>query len=449
MKKYSLIFLFLLVCLSQVLFSQKLDEALQYHDNGEHWNALKLFSSIESNGGMIPKDTLYYYWGMTYHQMFLDSNASEMFQKGITAFPNSPLKPYCCSGLQRIAYRYGNSAKVKQYHEQLKTMNAPQELMDASLFYYGTHRCNKGNYALGENAFKSIDSTSLYFEYGQLQSLFSVIRQGDLNDAEKFLNECYKRLVLFDGEVLELQNEVLLKLAYIAFELGTYERAIELFNMIDSSSLYYREALLGLSWTYFKLGIYRSALESLQIMNVKFPHSPYQVEVSYLSGICYIAIKDYGACDASFKRVADLAKRDSCTAVYNATNFETIDKNLEAAIAQFFENSSGSQARKEIRSLKKRHGKYLREIDRYVADERDQKIWRNSRDERIRFIRETSYSYKKINFCTCGYPMGECSKKQPQTQEQKSGKRQPQTQEQKSGMTPEEIELMKQLERLK
>lgn len=416
---------------------RKLDKAINYYQKGEHWHALEMFGEIEACcGGSISRDSHYYYLGMTYHQMHLDSNAKELFQKGITEFPNSPMVPHFYSGLQRIAYRYGDTAMVKQYHRQIDTMNTPQEIKAASRYFYGTLYNNKNALSQAFYALNSIDSSSMYFEYAQLECFNILIERTEFESAEALLNASLRRLLSSEEEPKEILNSIYLKLACLSFERKKYDKAIELFNHIDSLSPQYREKLLGLSWSYVKLGKFSHALKYLQEMEEVFPNSPYQMESSLLLGICHLAGKDYRECSTSFIRVAELAKNDKSIEFDTIDSCEITDTTLEAEIGQFIVNWEKRQTPKEVTSLMKRHADYLIEIKRYAARQRDQRMWMKLKSERIQFAQEASYNYKKINYCTCGLPIGQKCKKQPQVLDDKLE------------MTAEEKKFLKELEGL-
>jgi tetratricopeptide (TPR) repeat protein len=114
-----------------------------------------------------------------------------------------------------------------------------------------------------------------------------------------------------------IQNNSLLKLAYIRYELGEYQLALNYFSKVSPGFSGYDKSLLGAAWANFKLGNYPQTIENVNQLLQDYLASNYTYEALILSAHSKNLLKQQDSALQDYRYVATAQRVLELSDFYN------------------------------------------------------------------------------------------------------------------------------------
>ena len=231
---------------------------------------------------------IFYQAEANYANFYYDS-ASKCYLTIIENFPNSKFLGQCYLRLATISYTFSEQKKFFEYYNKLdefKDINKEDknrvDFLAASLLTH-LHRFDTANEIL-----KNFDRKSKYFPMAQYLHGMVFTNLNEYDEAKK----TYKKLVSnkrysnADINISIIKNESLLKLGYIHYKNGEYEKALSCFTQISKGFQKYENSLINQPGSNLKNDQYDSVVNKIELLCNNFLLSNYAYEGFVLSAFC-------------------------------------------------------------------------------------------------------------------------------------------------------------------
>ncbi|MFZ5518220.1 MAG: tetratricopeptide repeat protein [Candidatus Zhuqueibacterota bacterium] len=250
-----------------------------------------LFADIyEAYGEYFPNldGVIFYRSEANYANHYYDE-AMAGYQKLITDFPQSQYVGQCNLRVAMIHYTYGENSQFFDYYNKVwnSTGIEPEDLNN--LHYLA------GYLYLTDRRFKDAEAVLLNIKEDSKYYMAAQYLQGIvLTNLEKFTQAkaIFEKLTdqqnypWTDLNTSIIRNESLLKLGYIHYQHGEYQKASQYFDMVSKGYDRYDSSLLAKAWTNLKKGEYENAISNVDLICNNYLLSNYTYEALVLSAHC-------------------------------------------------------------------------------------------------------------------------------------------------------------------
>ncbi len=192
-----------------------------------------------------------------------------------------------------------------------KGLEGSPSLFYRSLGLYGTWRFDEA-----EEFLLDIPFDNSVYPYTRIMLAQISALKNDFDEAENYLNELKGPL---PGLGADLIARASLKLGFLLFEKGEFERAERSFLEVPRGSRFYRQALEGAAWSRIKRGVYGGALDIIDDLTGELgPLYPRGQEILIAAAYCEyklgkfkeakarlaVAVNNLQALESAFRRLA-------------------------------------------------------------------------------------------------------------------------------------------------
>ena len=273
------------------MFKRELRQAAEMYNFGYYDLAERSFEEIlRSYPTLDNLDDVLFYKGESNYFLGRYNRAKEDFGRLVNNYPSSQFAPVAYKRLIQIAYQFNDFPSI------ISNINAMQALVSSSdpnyeqaLLVATIAGLKNGNYENASAYALEISPGSPY--YRQARFMLAEAYAGALNYNEAL--RTFKEILNIKDLDPEFRNTILLKLAYINYELGDYRNALSYFDQIPSSFGNYDRVLIGYAWTTYRQELQKEnteeqnfsfAKKNLEILLDNFPFSDYYLEAKTLLG---------------------------------------------------------------------------------------------------------------------------------------------------------------------
>jgi len=215
--------------------------------------------------------------------------AQEGYLKIINDYPNSQYEGQCYLRLMVISYTYGWNEEFFKYFDKVKDcLNIERgDLNKAKYLAAYLHAC-ENRYQDAKRILENINDASKY--YLPAQYLLGIVYTNlqKYTQAKKIFEKIIdqKSYPWTDLNYSIFKNESLLKLGYLHYQRGEYDKAASYFDQVSKGYEAYDASLLGQAWTSLKKGQYDNTINKVDLICNNYLLSNYVYEALVLSAHC-------------------------------------------------------------------------------------------------------------------------------------------------------------------
>ena len=221
------------------------------------------------------------------------NNYYDSAQKGylniIKNYPDSKFTSQCYLRLMMINYTFNNNDKFFKYYDKLMEFGDLESEDVNKASYLSAYRlANSNRFDEAKKILENFDSKSKYFAVAQYLHGIILTNIDKFNDAIKIFESIIdkKNYPWTDLNISIIQNESLLKLGYIFYEKGEYDKALSYFSQISKGFNKFDNSLIGQAWTNLKTGKYDNVINKVDLLCNNYLMSNYTYESMVLSAHC-------------------------------------------------------------------------------------------------------------------------------------------------------------------
>ena len=221
------------------------------------------------------------------------NNYYDSAQKGylniVQNYPNSKFKGQSYLRLMVINYTFNNDEDFFKYYDKLKEFDDLDK-----------EDVNKANYlaAYRLTRYRRFDEANKILENFNKESKYFTVAQYLLGivftnlDKYTYAKKMFENIVnkenypWTDLNISIIKNESLLKLGYMSYERGEYEKALSCFLQTSKGFKNYDNSLIGQAWTNLKKGQYDNVINKVDLLCNNYLMSNYTYEGMVLSAHC-------------------------------------------------------------------------------------------------------------------------------------------------------------------
>lgn len=269
------------------MFKRGLQNALLSYSEGDFIQARLLLNDILMTYGeeRVLDDVLFYATESAYALNYLDEALTGYYQI-VRKYPDSEFRNKALIKILNIYYIYGNHVKLIETYNQIS-----QNRLDIGIDTWSTVSYLIGHGYFREQQFvKAIQALSHVREntaYFYPALYLKASCYSNINDNRSAL-EVYERLIAEqtdteDPILAQIQNNALLKLGLIYYEMGEDERALRHLNQVSTDFRYYDLSLMGRAWSAYRAGRPGEALYNVERLLQNNMVSSYSYEAGVLA----------------------------------------------------------------------------------------------------------------------------------------------------------------------
>jgi len=215
--------------------------------------------------------------------------AREGYLAIIRDYPNSQYAGQCYLRLMAISYTYGWDNEFFKYFDKAKDfLTIDREDLNKAYYLAAYLRLRQNRFQDARKLLESIKDASRY--YIPAQYLLGVVYANleKYNQAKKIFESLVNRenYPWTDLNYTIFKNESLLKLGYLHYQRGEYDKATFYFDQVSKGYPGYDASLLGQAWANLKKGKYDNAINKVDLICSNYLLSNYTYEAMVLSAHC-------------------------------------------------------------------------------------------------------------------------------------------------------------------
>jgi hypothetical protein len=215
--------------------------------------------------------------------------AQECYQKIINDYPNSQYIEQCYLRLMVISYSYGWKNEFFKYFDNVKDfLNIDREDLNNAYYLAGYLYIQENEYEDAKRILENVKDGSKYYLPAQylLGIVFTNLER--YNQAKKIFGKIVEQenYPWSDLNNSIFKNESLMKLGYLHYQRGEYDRATFYFDQVSKGYDGYDASLLGQAWASLKKGHYDNAINKVDLICNNYLLSNYVYEALVISAQC-------------------------------------------------------------------------------------------------------------------------------------------------------------------
>ncbi|RMF64166.1 MAG: hypothetical protein D6743_09705, partial [Calditrichaeota bacterium] len=313
------------------MLKRALQDALGNYRLGNYALAQRQFTAIltDYSGYGYKLGAVYFYRGECFYARSLYDHAWRDYETIAKRFPASQYLGEALFRLLRLSDKMGKTEEFDAAYRRF--------LSEASRFEAGVR--NKGHYLAGyvffqrgklseaEAALSRVDKASRYAERARF--LLASVLAGQRRFPEAI--QIFGRFAgkgshpWTSGVDTFLRNAARLRLGYIYYEQGEYDRAREAFTSVSPGFEKYDQSLLGAAWASYQLQDYRQAVGLVDRLIATNPTSPGLYEALVLAAECQRSLGNTDEALANLRYVTNAQDVLNYTNEYNRERRKLLD----------------------------------------------------------------------------------------------------------------------------
>ena len=207
----------------------------------------------------------------------------------INNYPNSQYLGQCYLRLMIISYTYGWNSEFFKYFDKVKDfITVDREDFNKANYLAAYLYVQKNQFEDARTVLENIKDVSKYYIPAQYLLgivLLNLEKSGQAQSVfEKIVDQ--ENYPWTDLKYSIFRNESLLKLGYLRYQRGEYDKAIFYFDQVSKGYENYDASLLGQAWASLKTGQYDNAINKVDVICNNYLLSNYMYEALVLSAQC-------------------------------------------------------------------------------------------------------------------------------------------------------------------
>ncbi|MBN1946626.1 MAG: tetratricopeptide repeat protein [Bradymonadales bacterium] len=282
---------------------QRLQQGLTYYEQGNFAAASHLFYLVYSDPDS--SDTLRYRatyeLGRAMYRLGLYYPSLYFLEEIVTEGATHPFFITALPWLLRLARRLPGEPdlleRISQYSDYFPDQ-IEEKYRDQLAFLVGRYYYTRGLLDDAWLWFEFISPASRYYPQARYLQGMTHIQQYEGQPAV----DAFQDVVVYvlqgddrDTEARKLAEMALLAIARTFYSTGEYEKAIEYYDQLPSSSRYWLDALFEKAWALFQLEEYNRSLGNLHSLNSPFFNDEFYPEGMYLQAVIFFRNCGYNA----------------------------------------------------------------------------------------------------------------------------------------------------------
>ncbi len=254
-------------------------------------------------------------------------------QKGyleiVEKYPTSQFLGVSNLRLLAINYAYHLDSEFFKYFDRLKEFdNLDREDVAKAHYLAANLLMKQRKFEEANLVLESISSNSKYYMAAQYLQGIALLNLDLFNQAKNIFESLIdaNNYPWTDLNVFMIRNEALLKLGYLHYQRGEYERALAYFDQLSKGSDNYDDGLLGQAWSKLKTGQYNSAIGKVELLCSNYLMSNYTYEALVLSAHCKRAQHQTQAALTDLRYVANAKRALNKMNEYNEERARVLDQ---------------------------------------------------------------------------------------------------------------------------
>jgi len=216
-------------------------------------------------------------------------SAQEGYLQIINQYPDSQFLGQSYLRLMIINYTYGWFTEFFKYFDKVKQIqDINVEDLNKAYYLAGYLHSRQNQYLDAQNVLETIKENSKYYVPAQYLLGIVLINLEKYTRAQKIFEQLIdqKNYPWTDLNFAIIKNESLLKLGYLHYQKGEYDRAIFYFDQVSKGYDGYDSSLLGQAWANLKQGKYHDAINNVDLICNNYLVSNYSYEALVVSAHC-------------------------------------------------------------------------------------------------------------------------------------------------------------------
>ena len=234
-------------------------------------------------------DAVIFYQGEANFANHYYDAARDRYLKIIQNYPNSQYAGQSYLRLMVISYTYGWTGEFFKYFDKVKDfLNIEREDLNKAKYLAAYLYVQKNRYQDAERELENIKEGSKYHLPAQYLLGVVLTNLQKYDPAKKIFEKIIdqKNYPWTDLNYSIFKNEALLKLGYLHYQRGEYERAMTYFDQVSKGYKAYDASLLGQAWTSLKKGEYDNTINKVDMICNNYLLSNYVYEAYVLAAHC-------------------------------------------------------------------------------------------------------------------------------------------------------------------
>ncbi|MFQ5708327.1 MAG: tetratricopeptide repeat protein [bacterium] len=275
-------------------------------------------------------ESVLFYRGETYFARQLYEKALTDYDQIVTEYPNSPYLSDALARLLLINEEMGNTTDFYRYFAmvQANSANITQTCSDQCNYLAGYVYFKNANFESSKLSLSHVSRDSKL--YLMAQYLLGIVYANENNYTEaKRIFEALTNLDNYpwtDAQTTFVRNNALLKLGYLSYEQGEYEKARNYFGSVSPGFSHYDKSLLGAAWTNLKEGRYGDTVQDVNKLFHNYLASNSTYEALVLSAHCKRLLKENDAALKNLRYVANARSVFELSKQYNDERKKILDQ---------------------------------------------------------------------------------------------------------------------------
>ena len=224
-------------------------------------------------------------------------------------YPNSKYLARSYWKMMLISYTYGWKGKFYSYFDKLCQIPSSLSSEELSNAYYlaGYVYSSDQNFKKARRAIEKISEDSKYYHPGQYLLGIIFVNLDNYSKAKKIFTKLAdaENYPWTDLNSTMLRNDALIKLGYIHYQRGEFEKAVEIFNRVSKGYDKYDQSLIVQAWAKLKSGKYDESIDKVNVLFSNYVSSNYTYEALALSAHCKQILKKNDEAKKDLKYISD------------------------------------------------------------------------------------------------------------------------------------------------
>jgi hypothetical protein len=273
------------------MFENEISDAFLNYAGAEYELAgmqLKRIYNIYSSFCPNLDNVIFYGSEANYAMLYYDS-AAEGFLNILENYPNSMFRDQCYLRLLEISFTFNEHNKFFEFYDKLSEFkNINKEDKNKADYLAANLMAHLRRFDAANGLLKNIDSKSKYFAKAQYLRGLVLANLNEYRGAKKSYKILTdnKKLSRTDINISKIAQESLLKLGYVHFGKGEYEKALSKFTLISQGFSKYNNSFFDQSWESLKQSQYDFGVNLVELQCFNYLMSNYAYEGSVLSAFC-------------------------------------------------------------------------------------------------------------------------------------------------------------------
>lgn len=274
------------------MLERAMSDAMMNYSDREYTLAEMQFNDIKKLFGPYFQQmdgVLFYAGECNFAQSFYDA-AMKNYDELYKSFPDSKFIGRALYKLMLITYTYDWKKNFFEYFEKLKDLPASIALEDMNNAYYLASYlyASVGKYKSAETYLTKIEKNSEYYLPGQYL-LGIVYANLDSYNKAKSIFEMLSNKSNYpwtDVNMVTIRNEATIRLGFLHYQRGEYEKAISILNQVSKGFEKYDKGLIVQAWAKLKTGKYEESIQKVNTLFSDYVTSNHSYEALVLSAHC-------------------------------------------------------------------------------------------------------------------------------------------------------------------